>query len=226
MKNFYTAAGVLATLISRTQANKDFITLQTSGNAYIKEAIATLVLPKVPTPNGDLALWSAILMDQQDFLQGVTENAKQSPYCDNLGNNWCNFAYTLVGSNPTVGATVAAAAGSRVTTHYVLNAQTQKWDQSVYIDGQLESTVSTSKGQKGMIFYISIECADGTCPDAPAHSWEDVSIVLSEADESFQHTGSWEYGATGGQMSTSDNGKTWNFTTLQVPETSIAYGQS
>jgi hypothetical protein len=27
----------------------------------------------------------------------------------------------------------------------VLNAQTLKWDQSVYIDGQLESTVSTSK---------------------------------------------------------------------------------
>lgn len=36
MKNFYTAAGIFATLVSRAQANKDFITLQTSGNAYIK----------------------------------------------------------------------------------------------------------------------------------------------------------------------------------------------
>lgn len=50
--------------------------------------------------------------------------------------------------------------------------------------------------------------------------------MLSKADTSFQHTGSWAQGATGGVMSTPDNGKTWNFTTLSIPTTSISYGES
>lgn len=133
------------------------------------------------------------------------------------------------------------------------------WDQNVYVNDELVSNVSTStsqqnvvalfrvagltsstgKGEHGWIFYISIECAAGTCATAPAHStsliphytwsatdiytgWEDVSIVLSTADESFGHTGSWEQGATGGKMSTSDGGKTWNFTTIEVPDTAVS----
>lgn len=41
--------------------------------------------------------------------------------------------------------------------------------------------------------------------------------MLSQADESFGHTGGWEHGATGGEMSSPDNGKTWNFSTLNIP---------
>ncbi|KAI1649464.1 uncharacterized protein F4817DRAFT_330449 [Daldinia loculata] len=49
---------------------------------------------------GDVALWSAIMMDKRDFLQGVTENALNSPYCPNLGSKWCNFACTLAPGMP------------------------------------------------------------------------------------------------------------------------------
>ena len=51
--------------------------------------------------------------------------------------------------------------------------------------------------------------------------WEDISLVLNKADASFGHSGAWAFGATGGKMSTPDGGKTWNFTTLHVPETAI-----
>lgn len=51
--------------------------------------------------------------------------------------------------------------------------------------------------------------------------WEDVSITLSQADESFGHNGGWEQGATGGEMSTSDGGKTWKFTTLEISATDV-----
>ncbi|KAJ4278163.1 hypothetical protein NW764_008194 [Fusarium oxysporum] len=97
------------------------------------------------------------------------------------------------------------------------------WDQNLYIDDELVSTVSTSKGEHGEIFYISIECAAGTCSTAPAHSWEDVSIVLSTADASFGQTGGWDQGATGGDMSTPDGGKTWEFTTLEIPATDVQH---
>ena len=71
----------LATTLSLAalgSTNKDFITLHTNGDAWIQEAIATLVLPKVPeTVTGDIALWSAIMMDDYngDFLQGVTSSS-------------------------------------------------------------------------------------------------------------------------------------------------------
>ncbi|KAL2879797.1 hypothetical protein SGCOL_004840 [Colletotrichum sp. CLE4] len=220
MKGVNTAVGgVLATLIGLTQANSDIVSLFTNGAAYIQEASATLVLPKLPsTVSGDVAIWSAIMMENEaSFLQGVTSNSPSGSYCNDGGKSWCKFAYTLVGSNPTVGDPVTASPGSTVRTHYKLNSATSLWDQDVYIDNKLASSVSTSKGQKGNIFYISIECASGGCAEHPAHSWEDVSIVLSQADQSFGHTGGWEHGATGGDMSTPDGGKTWNFSTLNIP---------
>ncbi|CAG9989156.1 unnamed protein product [Clonostachys byssicola] len=203
-------------------ANKDVVTLYAKSNAYIQEASATLVLGDVPNPiTGDVALWSAIMMENQaSFLQGVTENAPAGlGYCNNLGKQWCNFAYALINgsSEPKNGTPVKAAPGSRVKTHYKLNSSTQEWDQNVYIDNQLVSSISTSKGQHGWIFYISVECAAGTCSTAPAHSWEDVTITLSQADSSFGHTGNWDQGATGGEMSTSDGGKTWKLTSLKIP---------
>ena len=43
--------------------------------SLIQEPEATLILGDVPKEiTGDAALWSAIMMDQQDFLQGVTQN--------------------------------------------------------------------------------------------------------------------------------------------------------
>lgn len=41
--------------------------------------------------------------------------------------------------------------------------------------------------------------------------------MLSQADKSFGHTGSWEHGATGGAMSSPDGGKTWKIATLNIP---------
>ncbi|KAI8650266.1 hypothetical protein NCS57_01359700 [Fusarium keratoplasticum] len=218
------ALATLSALIQHSIANLDVVTLYAKPNAYIQEASATLVVGDVPSPiTGDVALWSAIMMENQaSFLQGVTENAPQGlGYCTDLGKQWCNFAYALVNqsSEPKNGKPVKAAPGSRIKTHYKLNSQTQMWDQNLYINDKLMSSVSTSQGQHGEIFYISVECAAGTCATAPAHSWEDISITLSQADSTFGRSGGWQYGATGGKMSTPDGGKTWRFTTLKVPAT-------
>jgi hypothetical protein len=69
---------VIGVFLALTKANLDVITLNTKSGNYIQEAEATLVLGNVPNPPaGDVALWSAIMMDKKDFLQGVTENAAQ-----------------------------------------------------------------------------------------------------------------------------------------------------
>ncbi len=76
MKRAYIAIGVFLAFFRQTGANLDVITLHVKSGNYIQEAEATLVLGDVPNPMaGDVALWSAIMMDKGDFLQGVTENA-------------------------------------------------------------------------------------------------------------------------------------------------------
>ncbi|KAH8650961.1 hypothetical protein BGZ60DRAFT_569392 [Tricladium varicosporioides] len=221
MRGTSTIICALLAYIHQSYANLDIITLNTNSGTWIQEAEATLVVGDVPNPmTGDVALWSAIMTDKGDFLQGVTENAEPSPYCTNLGRNWCTFAYDLVGSQVAKNGTPKIAPPrSRIRTHYKLNPQTNLWDQNVYINDTLVSSISTSKGYHGTIFYISVECAAGSCAPAPAHTWENISIVLSKADQSFYHSGGWKYQATGGKMTTSDSGKSWNFTTLNIPQT-------
>lgn len=78
MKSQTIALSTGLALISGTYANKDVITVNANGNSWIQEAIATLVVPETPeTVSGDIALWSAIMMDDYngDFLQGVTQSS-------------------------------------------------------------------------------------------------------------------------------------------------------
>ncbi|KAF1930157.1 uncharacterized protein M421DRAFT_419196 [Didymella exigua CBS 183.55] len=218
MKASWTAVGAFLSLIHQSAANLDVITLPANGDTWIQEAEATLILGDTPKDiTGDAALWSAIMMDQQDFLQGVTQNSPGSAWCQDLGSNWCNFAYMLQGTKITNGTPVKASAGDRVRTHYKLNSTTNLWDQNVYINDSLVSQISTSEGQHGKIFYVSVECSTRPCATVPAHSWENISVTLNQADQSFQNSGAWEYGATGGAMSTADSGKTWTFAKLNVP---------
>jgi len=78
MRNVAIARAIGLSLITGAVANKDAITLITRGNSWINEAVATLVVPELPASlTGDIALWSAIMMDDYngDFLQGVTSNS-------------------------------------------------------------------------------------------------------------------------------------------------------
>jgi hypothetical protein len=70
-----------------------------------------------------------------------------------------------------------------------LHPATGYWDQNVYINNVLKSSISTSMsprsnhfkgqntdpnptghGQQGNYFFVSIECASGKCANAPEHS--------------------------------------------------------
>lgn len=74
----YTAVAALLALISPSYANVDIVSLFFPNGNFIEEAVATLVVGNIPNPiTGDIALWSAIMLDQQDFLQGVTQNSPE-----------------------------------------------------------------------------------------------------------------------------------------------------
>ncbi|KAK6206910.1 hypothetical protein QIS74_13398 [Colletotrichum tabaci] len=200
MKTVHTAiCSILAILVSQGRAISDILTLPTTGDAYIEEARATLVLPKIPdSVKGDLAIRSGIMMnDKETFIQGVASNSATGSYCNDGGKKWCTFAYTMTDK---------------------LNSKTQIWEQNVYVDGKLSSSDTNSRGQVGNAFYLSILCADGNaCAELPAHSWKDVSVVLNKADKDFGRSKVLNFGATGGDMTTTDSGKTWKFETIKVP---------
>ncbi|WQF78797.1 hypothetical protein CDEST_03811 [Colletotrichum destructivum] len=221
MKTLHTViCSILAVLVSQGRAISDILTLPTTGDAYIEEARATLVLPKVPdSVKGDIAIRSGIMMnDKETFIQGVVSNSPTGSYCNDGGKKWCSFAYTITGSTPTFGTPKSCSPGAAVKTEYKLNSKTQIWEQNVYVDGKSSSSVTNSRGQVGNVFYLSILCADGNaCAEHPAHSWKDVSVVLNKADKDFGSSKVLNFGATGGDMKTSDGGKTWKFETIKVP---------
>ncbi|TQN64326.1 hypothetical protein CSHISOI_11096 [Colletotrichum shisoi] len=200
MKTLHTAiCGILAILVSQGRAISDILTLPTTGDAYIEEVRATLVLPKVPeSAKGDIAIRSGIMMNDKDtFIHGVISNSPTGSFCNDGGKKWCSFAYTVTDK---------------------LNSKTQMWEQNVYVDGKPSSSVTNSRGQVGNVFYLSILCADGdTCAEHPAHSWKDVYVVLNKADKDFGRSKVLNFGATGGDMASSDSGKSWKFETIKVP---------
>ena len=74
----YTALGACLALLPLSHANVDIISLFVPDGNLVEEAVATLVVGDIPSPiTGDIALWSAIMLDKQDFLQGVTQNSPE-----------------------------------------------------------------------------------------------------------------------------------------------------
>jgi hypothetical protein len=114
---------------------------------------------------------------------------------------------SIAAGSAKAGQALFAQPGSRVRTHCKyhrrgssretilmhfedkLNPTTGYWDQNVYINNVLKSSISTSKfpfprtelkipidlnvtgyGQQGNHFFVSVECASGRCANAPEHS--------------------------------------------------------
>nr|CEG03735.1 unnamed protein product [Fusarium acuminatum CS5907] len=217
MKTF-ASLGALAALFQQAAANLDVVTLFAKADAYIQEASATLVLGDIPNPiTGDVALWSAIMMQNQDsFLQGVTQNSPEGlGYCSNLGNKWCNFAYALINGSKLSGQEWNPSQGlSRIPSYDSLQAQLAN------------ANVGSKRVHRRRARFHRF--------DQQGTAWRDLLHLHGvcsrhllhypsshQADESFGHNGGWKQGATGGEMSTSDGGKTWKFTTLEIPATDV-----
>lgn len=63
--------------------------------------------------------------------------------------------------------------------------------------------------------YSSNECYQNVCGTLSNYSWENITITLSEADQSFQNTIS-NHGARKSGMTTADGGKTWHINSFVI----------
>ncbi|KAI0152675.1 hypothetical protein GGR57DRAFT_503538 [Xylariaceae sp. FL1272] len=195
----------------------------TASNSFIRESTSTLVLPALPSNNnGDMSLcmsvtlkitWIGMGTSNGDLIQSIAETY--------AGGSWEVFAYTLLLTSPTTQYPVysdstAASAGNEITMHYTYDDSTGNYTQAVSINGNQVATLSTSDGY-AQGYGTAVECAAEDCGTVPAHSWINTEIIMDVADPTYINTMGLGGGATGGSMSTSDGGKTWTVSTINIP---------
>lgn len=66
-------------------------------------------------------------------------------------------------------------------------------------------------------------CSSDLCISYSCIAWTDTKIILDTADPNYIDTVAKGDGVTG-DMTTSDNGKTWTVTTIHIPQ--FSFGQS
>lgn len=115
-----------------------------------------------------------------------------------------------------------------MTTQFVNISPTDKYDdasgnytQTVSLNDKVISTLSTKDGH-AQGWGSAVECAEENCGTIGAHSWINTKIILDKADANYINTMGKGQGVTG-DMSTSDGGKTWVVTTIEIPE--FTFGQ-
>lgn len=112
------------------------------------------------------------------------------------------------------GDSSTADVGTAVTFHYKYDSSSGNYTQDVIVGGSIVSTVSTSDGD-AQGWGSSVECAAEDCGTVPAHTWTNVSIILSEADSTYQNTLALGEGVSA--TMTSDDDITFTVGTIEIP---------
>ncbi|KAL3436089.1 hypothetical protein BDV09DRAFT_184476 [Aspergillus tetrazonus] len=186
--------------------------------SWIREANTTLVLPKTPGLKDRLALWPGMGTSGGDLIQALAVSfSDPNANCGASEGQWCTWASTL--QDEQLGGTeVPANEGDKLTMHYVYNDSTGEYDQTVYINGESVSTLSTSSGQ-AQGWGTAVECQDDACESTTvaAHQYLDTTIILDSKDTTFKDTLVLTE-ADSTEFSSSDGGKTWTVETINIHE--------
>ncbi|KAL4772310.1 hypothetical protein BDW60DRAFT_216674 [Aspergillus nidulans var. acristatus] len=186
--------------------------------SWIREANTTLVLPKTPGLKDRLALWPGMGTSGGDLIQALAVSfSDPNANCGASEGQWCTWASTLQGEQ-LGGTEVPANEGDKLTMHYVYNDSTGEYDQTVYINGESVSTLSTSSGQ-AQGWGTAVECQDDACESTTvaAHQYLDTTIILDSEDTTFKDTLVLTE-ADSTEFSSSDGGKTWTVGTINIHE--------
>ncbi|KAH8430686.1 uncharacterized protein LDX57_008348 [Aspergillus melleus] len=217
MHSFAALAALAAVGLVNAQESIEFGPAFSLGptQSWIREAVTTLVLPEAPSPQEDrLALWPGMGTSGGDLIQALAVSfSDPNANCGAKEGQWCTWASTLQGEQ-LGGKQVPASAGDEVKMHYKFNDETSKYDQTVSINGEVVSTLSTSSGQ-AQGWGTAVEAQDNASKSkVAAHKYVDTTIILNAADSTFAGTlGLNNADSTG--LNTEDN-KTFKVDTINI----------
>ncbi|KAK7729240.1 hypothetical protein SLS53_009304 [Cytospora paraplurivora] len=224
-------AAALIPSVSADFGNSFYLGPWGNTDAYITKATYSLTAPSVVTDydTSDSSLWVAIWIGVQQSDEDVdNENLVQpllnwcidqeSCGCDASSTEWCVTASTYTPEGQTGQAYVTVPKGATLDFEIAVNSSTSYIDQKVWLNGELVSQQSdspplttvllTAKGMKPGVIYSANECSDSNCGTLAAYSWENLTLVFSEAVSDLNSYMSYD-GASSDGLTTSDGGITW-----------------
>uniref|UniRef100_A0A8H7NQ98 Uncharacterized protein n=1 Tax=Bionectria ochroleuca TaxID=29856 RepID=A0A8H7NQ98_BIOOC len=201
-----------------------FSTGAVATNSWIRQATTTLILPALNSPhNGNLGLWPGM---GTKFDSGADGHLIQGLAISTVGfgspcnlaaneNKWCVVASTYDGGQTHGTTPYRANPGDRVTYDYKYNDATSKFDQTVSVNGNVVSTLSTASGH-GAGWGTAMECQQVNCGTVPLHHYVDTKIIMNTADPNYSRTVA-TLGASG-NLVTADGGKTWTAADITIQQ--------
>ncbi|GME23171.1 uncharacterized protein LTHEOB_7524 [Neofusicoccum parvum] len=189
--------------------------------SYIVEAETTLFPGKTPDPQQDrMVLWPGMGTDNGQLVQSIVSSSTETAtQCGGTSGEWCVFASTYTGETQISGDAKPLTASQGVKINYKYDAASGNYTQTVSIEGTVVSTLSTSSG-KAQGWGTAVECQDDCSGIVNAHTYQNTTIVLAEADTAFKGTLSINE-ATASELTTSDGGKTWTVDKISIQQSTF-----
>ncbi|KAH8662424.1 hypothetical protein BX600DRAFT_513263 [Xylariales sp. PMI_506] len=200
-----------------------------SKGAYITRATYSVLPPSPPTDYVEssaeetwLSLWIGVQDSSddvlnEDFVQPLLNWApnQAAQGCSADVDHWCAAASTYTPEGQYQQAYIAIPSNATLDFELVMNLTTNLIDQKIYVNGELISSQSDAEGMKMEVFYSGNECYAYGCGTIAAYEWSNITLVMNEADASFDQTLDLINATTSG-METTDNGLTWTIASITI----------
>ncbi|KAJ5861292.1 uncharacterized protein N7529_008602 [Penicillium soppii] len=213
------SAGLLETATKRDDTWGGSVSLGPSKSTIIN-AVTTLIPGAAPaTQNGELFLWPGMSNGTGDLVQTTLESWPSNAWCGATTGQWCVRA-SVFGSFGQLDGTGSAVSGTdQVRIEYNLESDGQTWKQTVTNGqtGALLSTYSHASGPYMRGYGTGTECDDNCSGTIAAQKYLNTVITLASADTTFGSTIAKAGGATYSGLSSSQGGKVWTITEIDVP---------
>lgn len=186
----------------------------------ITKAVTTLTPGTAPsTQTGELFLWPGMSNGTGDLVQTTLESWPDNSWCGASTGEWC-IRCSLFGSFGQLDGDSSAVSGNMaVEIVYELQSDGTTWKQTATdtASGTQLSTFSYDSGPYMTGYGTGTECDGGCTGTIAAQTYTNTVITLYEADSSFGDTIATSQGATYSGLSSSDGGKVWTISSINVP---------
>ncbi|KAJ5788751.1 hypothetical protein N7457_003741 [Penicillium paradoxum] len=213
------SAGLLGTLTKRDDYWGGSVSLGPSQSTIVN-AVTTLIPGDAPpTQNGVLFLWPGMSNGTGDLIQTTLESWPSNDWCGATTGQWCVRASIFGGFGQLDGPSSPVSGTDQVRIEYNLESDGQTWKQTVTNGqtGDLLSTYSYASGPYMRGYGTGTECNDNCSGTIAAQKYLNTVITLASPDTTFGATIASAGGATYTGLSSSENGKVWTITQIDIP---------
>ncbi|KAE9987421.1 hypothetical protein EG328_002777 [Venturia inaequalis] len=173
------------------------------GNNAIITSFETTLIPGPPTSPAQrrLAIWPGLDTSNGDLIQPIIVSSNEPQYTRRQIN----------------GAQAPLDGKDALRMKIKYNVETKMYDQTLWINGKVVSTLSTASG-KANGFYMQTECQGSHKGVVSAHSYYNTTIVLEVPEPMWGSRPTRIIKSSADPATTSDMGKTWFWQEIRLKQ--------